>query len=201
MAASATEMSCTAVTITNGMSGYFSFVRSNSPMPSRFAIIRSESINSNSSPELRTASASMPEPACLQAYPAVPSIDATISRIGSSSSTTRMRSGMGVHERLSAIVPFRRDSESNHRGSETPYRFRRCVIFRDEDSVRPQYDERFPVIDVELAGKAGTGPAVGNRMDAAHPAGSARGGATRHSRQLLQSLGSRLGGIGRVEVL
>ena len=53
MAARATEMSCTAVTITTGMSGYFSLVRSSRPMPSRSAIIRSESINSNSSPEVK----------------------------------------------------------------------------------------------------------------------------------------------------
>src|SRR5580692_1416520 len=130
MAASATEMSCTAVTITTGMSGYFSFVRSSRPMPSRSAIIRSESINSNSSPEVSTARASMPEAACLQAYPAVPSIEATISRIGSSSSTTRMRSGMRTHESLSAIVTERRDAESNHCGPETRSIKHRAVIFK-----------------------------------------------------------------------
>src|SRR5579862_9494174 len=132
MAARATEMSCTAVTITTGMSGYFSFVRSSRPMPSRSAIIRSESISSNSSPEVRTASASMPEAACLQAYPAVLSMDATISRIGSSSSTTRIRSGMEItHGSLSAIVTHLRDAESNQSGPETPSRNYRAVVFKN----------------------------------------------------------------------
>src|SRR5271169_2319138 len=131
------------------MSGYFSLVRSNRPMPSRSAIIRSESINSNSSPEMRTARASIPEEACLQAYPAVPSMEATISRIGSSSSTTRMRSGMGSHESLSAIVTHPRDAESNHSGPETPSRKRPAVIFKSKEDVRPQPDERIPLVDLE----------------------------------------------------
>src|SRR5450755_3869925 len=130
-------MSCTAVTITTGISGYFSLVRSNRPIPSRSAIIKSESINSNSSPDVRTASASMPEAACLQAYPAVPSMEATISRIGSSSSTTRIRSAMGIHESLLAIVTQRRDAESNHSDPETPSRNCRAVIFKSKEEVRP----------------------------------------------------------------
>src|SRR5947209_17015779 len=130
-------MSCTAVTITTGMSGYLSLVRSSRPMPSRSAIIRSESINSNSSPEVRTASASIPEPACLQVYPAVWSMEATISRIGSSSSTTRMRSGMGLNESLSAIVTHRRDIESNQSGPETRWRNSGDMVFKRKEDVRP----------------------------------------------------------------
>src|SRR5579864_3606679 len=170
MAASATEISCTAVTITTGMSGYFSFVRSSNPMPSKSAIIRSESINSNSSPELSTERASMPEPACLQTYPAVPSMEATISRMGSSSSTTRMRSGMGIHERLSAIVPFRRDSESNHSGPETPSRNLHPMVFNWEESLRPHLHERVLLVSVEHGGGVGY-PTLGGGIRSAYAAG------------------------------
>src|SRR5947209_16267238 len=92
MAASATEISWTAVTMMTGMSGYFSFERSSSAIPSNSAIMRSESISSNSPVEFRMASASIPEEACRVLYPAALSMDEMISRIGSSSSTTRMRS-------------------------------------------------------------------------------------------------------------
>src|SRR5262249_51969400 len=92
MAAKATEISCTAVTIITGISGYFSLERSSSAMPSSSAIIKSESMSSNSPAELRMARVSMPEEACRVLYPAWLSMEEMISRMGSSSSTTRMRS-------------------------------------------------------------------------------------------------------------
>src|ERR1035438_1812774 len=196
MAASATEISCTAVTITTGMSGYFSFVRSNRPMPSRSAIIRSESINSNSSPEVRTARASIPESACLQAYPAVPSMEATISRIGSSSSTTRMRSGIGTQKSLWAIVTHSRDAESNHRGPETPSRKYRTVIFKHKEDVRPQYDERIPMVDLEYGCKAWSRHAHKGGIGAADPVGRLFARFTGLSRELSQSLGIGLDRLG-----
>src|SRR5271169_2049148 len=195
MAANATEMSCTAVTITTGMSGYFSFVRSNRPMPSRSAIIRSESINSNSSPEVRTARASIPEAACLQAYPAVPSMEATISRIGSSSSTTRMRSAIGTHESLSAIVTQRRDAESNHSGPETASRIDRAMIFKSKEEVRPQRDEHIPVVDLEHGGKAWGSHAHRGRIGSADSAGRLSARLACFPRYLFQGLGSGLGHV------
>src|SRR5579863_6997790 len=175
MAAKATDMSCTAVTITTGMSGYFSLVRSNRPIPSRSAIIRSESISSNSSPEVSTASASMPEPACLHTYPEAVSIDATISRMASSSSTTKMRSGMGLHRSLSAIVTHRADAESNQNGPETPLKKPLPMIFRHEEYVRSEHDERFPLVSFQR-GFRGPGPAPERRRMGAGGAFAGHGG-------------------------
>ncbi|PYX49520.1 MAG: hypothetical protein DMG79_08435, partial [Acidobacteria bacterium] len=73
----------------------------------------------------------------MQAYPAVWSMEATISRIGSSSSTTRMRSGMGLNESLSAIVTHRRDIESNQSGPETRWRNSGDMVFKRKEDVRP----------------------------------------------------------------
>src|SRR5579859_1702907 len=198
MAASATEMSCTAVTITTGMSGYFSFVRSKRPIPSRSAIIRSESMSSNSSPEVSTESASMPEPACLQAYPAVPSIEATISRIASSSSTTRIRSGIGIHESLLAIVTHPRDAESNHPGPETPSRKPRSVIFKTQEFVRPELDERLSLVYLECDCKAGPLPAYSGGARLAHSAGRFRARSVCGSRELSQDLDRGLGRPGGI---
>src|ERR1700722_9806028 len=164
-------------------------------MPSKSAIIRSESISSNSSPEVSTASASMPEPACLQAYPAALSIESMISRIGSSSSTTRMRSGMRIHGSLSAIVTVPRDSESNHPGPESPSRKTRPVVFKSEEYLRSQRDERFPLVDLEFGGKAWLGQAHGGRTVAGGPARRYAACPARLPRELPENLGGGLDGI------
>src|SRR4029077_16076501 len=75
------------------------------------------------------------------------------------------------------------------------------MIFRDEDSVRPEPDERFPLTSLERSGKAGIGPAVRHGMDAADSAGGLSPRAARVPRQLLQTLDPGLGGICRFAIL
>src|SRR5258707_4740657 len=75
------------------------------------------------------------------------------------------------------------------------------MIFRDKDSVRPQYDERFPVIDLELAGTPGIGQAVRHGMDAADFAGGVGARAARVPRELFQTLGPRVGNVCRFALL
>src|SRR5882724_6201724 len=161
-------------------------------MPSRSAIIRSESMSSNSSPEVSTASASMPEPACLQAYPAAVSIESMISRIGSSSSTTRIRSGMRLHESLSVIVSVSRGSESNHSGPDCPSRNRQAMIFKSEEYLRSQRDERIPLVDLELGGKVWHCQAHSGGIVSADSAGRFLARAAGFPRELPQNLGGGL---------
>ena len=71
------------------------------------------------------------------------------------------------------------------------------MIFRDEDSVRPELDERTPVIDMEFPGQAGIDPAFGHRMDSADPAGRFPAGAARVPGELFQALDRGLGGMRR----
>src|SRR5580704_12150995 len=75
------------------------------------------------------------------------------------------------------------------------------MIFRDEDSVRPERDERFPLTSLEHGGKAGIGPAVRHGMDSADSAGGLGPRAARLPRPLLQTLGLGLGSICRFAIL
>src|SRR5580700_8861660 len=75
------------------------------------------------------------------------------------------------------------------------------MIFRDEDSVRPERDERFPLTSLERGGKAGIGPAVSHGMDAADSAGGLGPRAARVPRPLLPTLGAGLDGICRFAIL
>ena len=75
------------------------------------------------------------------------------------------------------------------------------MIFRDEDSVRPELDERTPVIDMEFTDQAGIGPALGYGVDAAHPAGRFPAGAARIPGELLQGMDRGLGGIRCLSIL
>src|SRR5580693_1482406 len=91
MAAKATEMSWTAVTITTGMSGCANFIWDSSVKPSTPSIIKSERTIEIFSLERRTASASRAEATGRHSKPAWLKMEHITSRTVVSSSTTNMR--------------------------------------------------------------------------------------------------------------
>ena len=66
------------------------------------------------------------------------------------------------------------------------------MIFRNEEDVRPQRDERIPLVDLEFGGKAGNCPAVGGRVGSADLAGRLPARSACLPRKLSQSLGAGL---------